>query len=270
FDFSCLESNVEKVATQLTGKWIWPEADAASKAPVGVVYFHKQIKLDGAPSEALAVVTCDNSFTLYVNGKNVATGKDFTKPQLVNLKSHLKQGENLLAVKAINHLPDNTVPAEDKTIPDSASNPAGLYLSARLKVKGKTTTFGTDKSWSWSRKKTSGWETNTFGGEGWLAVAELGDAKADPWNAQPALAGALASTSFRGNVRAALVNADPLMVSLGRPSREQVITTRSSAATTLQALELTNGETLAKILEQGAAKLIADKSKSANDLVNSL
>ena len=35
------------------------------------------------------------------------------------------------------------------------------------------------------------------------------------------------------------------MLALGRPTREQVITTRSSAATTLQSLELNNGETLA-------------------------
>jgi hypothetical protein len=56
-------------------------------------------------------------------------------------------------------------------------------------------------------------------------------------------------------VRASLVAADPLAVALGRPSREQVITVRPSAATTLQALELTNGETLAKVLHQGAEKL---------------
>ena len=38
-----------------------------------------------------------------------------------------------------------------------------------------------------------------------------------------------------------LANADVLQVALGRPNREQTVTTRISAATTLQALELTNG-----------------------------
>jgi hypothetical protein len=46
--------------------------------------------------------------------------------------------------------------------------------------------------------------------------------------------------------RAALANADPLMTALGRPNREQVVTVRTSAATTLQALELENGSTLAR------------------------
>ena len=58
-------------------------------------------------------------------------------------------------------------------------------------------------------------------------------------------------------IRASLVAADPLSVALGRPNREQVVTTRPTVATTLQALELTNGETLAKILHRGAEQLAA-------------
>jgi hypothetical protein len=54
--------------------------------------------------------------------------------------------------------------------------------------------------------------------------------------------------------RAALAVADPLMRALGRPNREQVVTQRASAATTLQALELTNGQTLATMLAEGAAE----------------
>jgi predicted nuclease of restriction endonuclease-like RecB superfamily len=53
-----------------------------------------------------------------------------------------------------------------------------------------------------------------------------------------------------------LIPADPLTLALGRPNREQVITTRQSLATTLQALELTNGDTLAKLLKRGSEKLV--------------
>ncbi len=59
-----------------------------------------------------------------------------------------------------------------------------------------------------------------------------------------------------GKVRAALVAADPLLVALARPNREQVVTTRPTTATTLQALELTNGETLADVLKRGAENLL--------------
>jgi len=53
-------------------------------------------------------------------------------------------------------------------------------------------------------------------------------------------------------VRASLVNSDPLMRSLGRPNREQVVTTRPEDLSTLQALDLTNGQLLADLLDRGA------------------
>lgn len=70
-------------------------------------------------------------------------------------------------------------------------------------------------------------------------------------------------------IRCSLVAADPLAVALGRPNREQVATTRASAATTLQALELTNGKTLAGVLERAALR-ITDSSPPADGLVEEL
>ena len=70
--------------------------------------------------------------------------------------------------------------------------------------------------------------------------------------------------------RAALAQADPLQRALGRPNREQVVTERLTAATTLQALELTNGETLAGMLDAGAARWAADRSQPPTHLVNAL
>jgi hypothetical protein len=73
-----------------------------------------------------------------------------------------------------------------------------------------------------------------------------------------------------GKVRAALVAADPLMVALARPNREQVVTTRPTAATTLQALELTNGETLDDLLKRGAKNLLTAPSAAPGDLISTL
>jgi mono/diheme cytochrome c family protein len=71
------------------------------------------------------------------------------------------------------------------------------------------------------------------------------------------------------SIRAALAPADPLALALGRPNREQVVTTRAMTATTLQALELTHGETLAEVLRRGAAKL-AGSSPTPGELVEGL
>lgn len=71
-----------------------------------------------------------------------------------------------------------------------------------------------------------------------------------------------------GNVRASLVAADPLTTALGRPNREQVLTTRASDATTLQALELTNGETVNRILTEAAGKAV--ETSAGPQLVDTL
>jgi hypothetical protein len=66
-------------------------------------------------------------------------------------------------------------------------------------------------------------------------------------------------------VRASLVHADELMRTLGRPNREQVVTTRPDQLTTLQALDLSNGQILADTLARGAANLLKEKTKATPD-----
>ena len=56
-------------------------------------------------------------------------------------------------------------------------------------------------------------------------------------------------------IRASLVNADLLMRSLGRPNREQVVTTRDNRLSTLQALDLSNGPILYGLLQTGSEKM---------------
>jgi hypothetical protein len=70
-------------------------------------------------------------------------------------------------------------------------------------------------------------------------------------------------------VRAAFVISDPLMRSLGRPNREQVVTTRPDLLTTLQALDLSNGPLLAETINKGAAS-ISEKSPQRDELVTHL
>jgi hypothetical protein len=60
----------------------------------------------------------------------------------------------------------------------------------------------------------------------------------------------------RQYVRASLVTADPLMRTLGRPNREQVVTVRPDHLSTLQALDLTNGSILSDTLARGAGNIL--------------
>jgi cytochrome c553 len=68
-------------------------------------------------------------------------------------------------------------------------------------------------------------------------------------------------------VRATLVDSDPLMRSLGRPNREQVVTVRPEQLSTLQALDLANGQILAATLSQGAANTLKADPKATPEQI---
>ena len=70
--------------------------------------------------------------------------------------------------------------------------------------------------------------------------------------------------------RSWMLKRDPFTVAMGRPNRDQINSQRSPYATTLQALELTNGSTLADLLKQGAGRLVSDHGDSAEELIHYL
>ena len=76
--------------------------------------------------------------------------------------------------------------------------------------------------------------------------------------------------SERKYVRASLVISDPLMRSLGRPNREQVVTVRPDQLSTLQALDLSNGAILADWLNRGAANILKAHPKATPDELGAL
>jgi hypothetical protein len=63
-------------------------------------------------------------------------------------------------------------------------------------------------------------------------------------------------------VRASLLPADSLQRALGRPNREQVVTSRPEVLTTLQALELSNGQVVADTLTRGAQSWLKTDPKA--------
>jgi mono/diheme cytochrome c family protein len=238
-------------------KWIWSQPGAATAAKPETVYFRKTVVLDRIPKVAIAIAGADNSYTLYVNGKKVVAGKNYAQLDRADIRLKLVKGANYFAIAAVNE--------------GDSPNPAGafLYVYARSDDKSrKIMDFGTDSSWSWSTNKVKGWEKPGFTPNGWLAAAELGNISIAPWNLENQFKIAMAAPESFGKVRAALVNADTLQVALGRPNREQVVTTRLSAATTLQALELTNGRELSDLMQRGSQKMMAEMS--GKDLVSRL
>jgi hypothetical protein len=243
-------------------RWIWSIANANQSAPPGTIYLRKEISLDTVVSGE-AIVTCDNEFVLYVNGKEVARSQVWNNPVAVDLKPYLVSNSvNVIAAEATNTT--------------NSPSPAGFFLSGKI-VHRKATgnppiELASDKTWRWSDKAAPGWKEPVFNSPTWKPAIELGDAKMGPWNLEAALAGGVTAISRAATpeVRSALCTANPLTTAMGRSAREQVMTDRPTVATTLQALEMSNGATLADMLKQGAAKLEADKSMTSEQLVETI
>jgi mono/diheme cytochrome c family protein len=241
-------------------KWIWNDPRAADTAKDGGIYVRKIVHLPADLDEAEAFVVCDNSFELFVNGYKAGAGKDFSKSYVVDIYRWLKRGDNVIAVHAVN--------GEGSP---GTNNPAGLYLYARVRGRGgrKIMDFVSDSSWVVTDKELPGWNQERFSRADWVAASELGTGEIQPWKLDPDLIAVRFSALHPTVVRAALVAADPLMTAMGRPNREQVVTTRPTEASTLQALELTNGKTLAETLKRGAAEIVSQR-ESGRQLARSI
>ncbi len=249
-------------AVKLSGQWIWGSSAAEGKTPPAgeTILLRANWKLDAAPAGGAAILTCDNGFTLYVNGRKIVEGDAWNRITAVPLHDKLQSGNNAIVVVAHNA--------------GNGPNAAGLYFQASVKLAdGRESTLASGPDWQFSPSATAGKE------------GRLG---ALPQNFQPAtvvqalpvwtrvlqeqgpalLAQGSANSGRR--VRAALVKSDFLMRSLGRPNRDQIVSMRPEDLTTLEALDLSNGEPLTRALEQGAARLVEHSGASSEALVRRL
>jgi hypothetical protein len=231
--------------------WIWGDPHGATGVPPGTNWFRKTLILDGPLQEATVFVQVDNSARMYVNGERArgADSADWSQPGVYDIRKLLRPGTNVIALEAVNG--------------GDGPNPAGVLVYAKLREKTdsgeRVLDFASDASWRVSRSPVEGWRGATTAGD-WTPAQVLGATDLAPWNVGPALAQAVAGKPVYGQVRASLTSADPLALALGRPNREQVTTVRQTTPTTIQALELTNGETLAKLLRRGAEQLLASQA----------
>ncbi len=246
----------------LTPRWIWSTPQANLKARPGSVSFTRTVSLATTPDHASLTIAADNNSTVIINGRTAANTnrRDATLAATYDLKPFLKAGSNEIVIKATNLLPDGSNPKEGDPEPSAdADSPAGILCYLRIRSLDTIMDVVSDASWSAAEGSTT------------RAAVELGDVTLSPWKVGPSFMDlASAQPDILPIRRASLLAANPLMTALGRPNREQVVTVRQGTATTLQGLELTNGATLAGLLQQGAAHLLAVSGGSSRALVDSL
>jgi cytochrome c553 len=233
-----LESSNPK-ANDSIGQWIWSEtAQSPSVPPSGErITFRQTFVLSKLPEKAFGVITCDNEYRLWINNRLVVEDKNWESLESFEARSALRVGQNEILIQAING--------------GNGPNPAALFFEMKLIDPQDTLTVASSDRWQYTAATPD--SSGKFAADvtDWKnAVLANG-----PWAARlkNEIATGLSGEGSSGQmVRASLVKADPLMRSLGRPNRDQIVSMRPTELTTLEAMDLSNGQTLADWLQQGA------------------
>jgi hypothetical protein len=266
FDAPVFRSNVTPemiAAVELRGDWIWGPTETM---PVGGDQWlmRKSFTLPAEITGGGAVITCDNEFAVFVGGREIASGSDWTRPQLVDFGNTLKAGENTIVIRVAN--------AGNAGSP----NPAGLYFQAHWELEdGTTFSLSSDTTWQANSNVPSAREGRMgTPGKGWQSAVKV-DAVSS-WQqtlrerARPLIAQAISSADAPSMVRAALIKNTPLMQSLGRPIRDQIVSMRPDGLTTLEAIDLANSPEFSNALKDGSERWAESYAGSRKELVEQL
>jgi len=157
-------------------QWIWVGAEnppELNDLPKGGGFFRAAFEVTekARVSSAELIITADNLWDLYLNGKPVGESdpnpNNWNQPKRFDVAGLLTAGINVLAVVAVN----------------TAPGPAGLLvkLEARLED-GQQVTVATDGRWKTSEREEPNWQQPDFNDQGWRAARVLGDFGMKPWN----------------------------------------------------------------------------------------
>jgi len=151
-------------------QWIWvPSGDSTGNAPAGARFFRAVFNVPESRRlrRSVSVVGADREFEMFVNGVGVGKGGKINSPEIIDITSQLKSGQNVLAVRATSR---------------AAGKPAGLIGAVRLEFdEGEPSLFGTSAQWKSSESAPSDWQRSDFDDSRWVAAKELGPFGMAPW-----------------------------------------------------------------------------------------
>ena len=265
FDAPIVRGRIDEAAAKAIGissTWIWTDELENENAPAGAkALLKKNFKLaDGKTVLSGGIVaTADNSFVLYLNNSEIVRGDNWTQLRSAPLRNQFRPGNNQILFAAQNG--------------GDSPNRAGAFCALRIVyTDGSSDLISADSTWESSTVTPKGNRPNLWKTRGlpWKPATTVSlDVWSQTIDPQIGLELSRASAGVSYPVRASLVKNDFLMRTLGRPNRDQIVTSRPSELTTLEALELTNNEDLANSLRRGAEKLVS-QSQPPTQLVDSL
>jgi signal transduction histidine kinase len=149
------------------GSWIW---EAVTRDDQTCLLWNKfEIPKDARITKARLVVTVDNEFTLYLDGREMGRGAEWRELFIFDLTPLLKPGLHVLAVNCYN-----------------GSFSAGMLFGLRVDLAdGRRIEIKSDKSWRVVPDGVKGWETKTVAQSDWPAATIIAPLGSLPWWTSP-------------------------------------------------------------------------------------
>lgn len=149
-------------AATATPQWIWL-GEAKDKQ---VVFFRKEFTgVNRRTGSARLYLSCDNTAEVFVNGVNVLEAKEWDSPEFMDIRKHLIEGNNVIAIRASN-----------------SGGAAGLLVRLLLDSDTTVTPVVSDASWKASEKQVANWQKPDFKAEDWSNARVIGPIGSAPWN----------------------------------------------------------------------------------------
>ena len=164
-----------RAAEAKEAQWIWSPAYEKELAPEGIFFFRKTFNLQ-APESGTIQIACDDSYELYINGRQIGTGQNWKVLDVYDITRYLLKGANTIAVKAVN----------------SEGSSAGLVARVVIKQQGNTAVdYSSDATWKSALKEFPQWQKPRFNDIQWLGARSFGPLNATlPWGNEVSVAGA--------------------------------------------------------------------------------
>lgn len=235
---------IEKLSFE--SSWVWGPSANSGPPPHGEKILLKKEFSPGKKKVRSAglIAAADNAYILYLNGRKIMDGSKWSELDAAPIANAIKSNNRLLIV------------AENR---GPKPNAAGAFCALRIEYEdGSDEIVMTDDTWEVSETVPAGsrpnnWKLNELNWTNAVAVNIPQWKTATDKRIGETLARASAGSGHP--IRASLLKADDLMRALGRPNRDQIVTSRPSELTTLEAVNLATSNDLVTDLQAGAKRL---------------
>jgi putative heme-binding domain-containing protein len=123
------------------------------------VWFAHEFEVAGTPGAGELAITCDNEFTAFINGEQVAASKDWVKPLRADVLKALRSGKNVIAVHGVN-----------------LGGPAGLIAKLKWTGDGGSGAVSTNSRWRMTKRPSESWQTDgARDGATWVASVNVSE-----------------------------------------------------------------------------------------------